>query len=138
MICSDDCDRGARSADVALEVLIRDQLSAHAVQEPSDLDGPPVRLPVEVAEKLGLALHELTLGAVLDGHDRIAATWSTTATHLTLIWRERARPGASSIGGETLRGEMLERMLAYDLRAAVTVAETDRERAVIIVLPLPA
>ncbi|AWN48456.1 hypothetical protein DK419_20590 [Methylobacterium terrae] len=125
-------------AGVALEVLIRDQLSAHVMPEPSELAGPPVRLPVEVAEKLGLALHELALGAVLDGHDRIAATWSTTATHLTLTWRERARPGACRIGGETLRGEMLERMLTYDLRAAVTVAETDRERDVVIVLPLPA
>ncbi|MGX7704110.1 PAS domain-containing protein [Methylobacterium sp. Gmos1] len=123
---------------VALEVLIRDELSAHALPEPSELSGPPVRLPVEVAEKLGLALHELVLGAVLDGHDRIAATWTTTPTHLALIWRERARPGAvAGSGGGTLRGEMLERMLAYDLRAVTTITETGRERQVVIVLPLP-
>lgn len=32
---------------------------------------------------------------------------------------------------------MLERMLAYDLRAVTTVTETGRERQVVIVLPLP-
>ncbi|MBE7249438.1 MAG: PAS domain-containing protein [Actinomycetospora chiangmaiensis] len=122
---------------VALDVLIRDELSAHALPEPSELSGPPVRLPVEVAEKLGLALHELVRGAVLDGHDRIAATWGKTATHLTLTWRERSRPGAARTGGETLRGEILERMLAYDLRAATTITETERDRSVVIVLPLP-
>ncbi|WP_238190187.1 PAS domain-containing protein [Methylobacterium frigidaeris] len=125
-------------AGVALEVLIRDELSAHALPEPSELTGPPVRLPVEVAEKLGLALHELVLSAVLDGHDRIAATWTTTPTHLALIWRERARRDATmESSGGTLRGEMLERMLAYDLHAAATVTETGRERQVIIVMPLP-
>ncbi|MET7242532.1 PAS domain-containing protein [Methylobacterium sp. EM32] len=124
---------------VALEVLIRDELSAHALPEPSELAGPPVRLPVEMAEKLGLALHELVLSAVLDGHDRIAATWTTTPTHLALIWRERARRGNAVMagGGGSLRGEMLERMLAYDLHAVTTVTETRHERQVVIVLPLP-
>lgn len=124
---------------VALEVLIRDELSAHALPEPSELGGPPVRLPVEMAEKLGLALHELVLSAVLDGHDRIAATWTTTPTHLTLLWRERARRGNAliEIGGGSLRGEMLERMLVYDLHAVTTVAETRHERQIAIVLPLP-
>ncbi len=156
---------------VALEVLIRDELSAHALPEPSALAGPPVRLPVEVAERLGLALHELVLGAVLDGHDQIAATWATTPTHLVLTWRERARRGAPAPralpddadrapssagrrdhgpdaapddgvaeccpGGGTLRGEMLERMLAYDLHAVTSVTESAGEREVIIGLPLP-
>jgi PAS domain S-box-containing protein len=124
---------------VALEVLIRDELSAHALPEPSELAGPPVRLPAEMAEKLGLALHELVLSAVLDGHDRIAATWTTTPTHLALIWRARARRGEASMAscGGSLRGEMLERMLAYDLHAVTTVTETGRERQVVIVLPLP-
>ncbi|WP_269153963.1 PAS domain-containing protein [Methylobacterium currus] len=155
---------------VALEVLIRDELSAHALPEPSVLAGPPVRLPVEVAERLGLALHELVLGAVLDGHDRIDATWTTTPTHLVLTWRERARrdaPASRALsdeaarapspagrhdhgpdsapddgvagcsGGGTLRGEMLERMLAYDLHAVTTITETGSEREVIIGLPLP-
>ncbi|NGM35650.1 PAS domain-containing protein [Methylobacterium sp. DB0501] len=122
---------------VALDVLIRDELSAHALPEPSELSGPPVRLPVEVAEKLGLALHELVRGAVLDRHDRIAASWSTTASHLTLTWRERSRPGPGLACGETLRAEMLERMLSYDLRAATTITETERDRSVVIVLPLP-
>lgn len=124
-------------AGVALEVLIRDELSAHALPEPCELAGPPVRLPVEVAEKLGLALHELVVSAVLDGHERIGATWTVTPDHLTLVWHERTRPGAPRTSGETLRGEMLERMLAYDLRATTVVTETGRERRVIIVLPLP-
>lgn len=122
---------------VALDVLIRDELSAHALPEPSELSGPSVRLPVEVAEKLGLALHELVRGAVLDSHDRIAVTWTATATHLTLTWRERSRPGVRGTGQGSLRGEILERMLTYDLRAATTVAETERDRSVVIVLPLP-
>ncbi|TNC11417.1 PAS domain S-box protein [Methylobacterium terricola] len=122
---------------VALDVLIRDELSAHALPEPSELSGPPVRLPVEVAEKLGLALHELVRGAVLNGHDRIAVTWSATATQLALTWRERARPGRGRTGDGALRGEILERMLAYDLRAATSISETERDRAFVIVLPLP-
>jgi PAS domain S-box-containing protein len=151
---------------VAQEVLIRDELSAHALPEPSVLAGPPVRLPVEVAERLGLALHELVLGAVLDGHDRITATWTTTPTHLVLTWRDasaarvlsdeaghasspagRHDHGADAApddgvtgycaGGGTLRGEMLERMLAYDLHAVTTITESGGERQVIIGLPLP-
>ncbi|MCF4123990.1 HWE histidine kinase domain-containing protein [Methylobacterium sp. SyP6R] len=124
-------------AGVALDVLIRDELSAHALPDPSELAGPPVRLPAEMAEKLGLALHELVLSAVLDGDDRIAATWTVATTHLVLTWRMRARPGAPAGGARTLSGEMLERMLAYDLRAVTTVTETGRERQVVIVLPLP-
>lgn len=127
---------------VALDVLIRDELSAHALPDPSELAGPPVRLPAETAEKLGLALHELVLSAVLDGDDRIAATWTATASHLVLTWRTRARLGAPADGGKilsarTMSAEMLERMLAYDLHAAATVTETGRERQVVIVLPLP-
>ncbi|TGD97143.1 HWE histidine kinase domain-containing protein [Methylobacterium nonmethylotrophicum] len=126
---------------VALEMLIRDELSAHALPEPRELSGPPVRLPAEMAEKLGLALHELVLGAVLDGHDRIAVTWTATPTHLTLAWCERAGPGATgnrggTRRGETLRGEMLERMLVYDLRATATVTDSLRERRIVILLPL--
>ena len=37
MICSDDCDRGARSADVALEVLIR---AYHALAVVYELSSP--------------------------------------------------------------------------------------------------
>ncbi|OAS24648.1 hypothetical protein A5481_13000 [Methylobacterium platani] len=133
-------------AGVALDVLIRNELSAHALPEPSEFAGPPLRLPAEMAEKLGLVLHELALGAALDGHDRIAVTWSAAATHLTVTWREGARPGARPVidatpqggmQGGALRGEMLERMLAYDLRATTTVAETGRERRIVIALPLP-
>ena len=122
---------------VALDVLIRDELSAHALPEPCELAGPQVRLSPEVAEKLGLALHELALGAVLDGHDRIAVTWVASPACLTLTWSERAGPGARRGDGGTLRNEMLERMLAYDLRATATVAQTGDERRIVVAVPLP-
>ncbi|QRE75351.1 PAS domain-containing protein [Methylobacterium aquaticum] len=124
-------------AGVALDVLIRDELSAHALPDPTELAGPPVRLPPETAEKLGLALHELVLGAVLDGDDRIAATWTVTPADLVLTWRTRARSGAPADGARTMSAEMLQRMLAYDLHAVTTVTEAGRERQVVIVLPLP-
>ncbi|GJD52593.1 hypothetical protein OPKNFCMD_5359 [Methylobacterium crusticola] len=128
-------------AGVALEVLIREELSANTVPEPASLDGPPVRLPVEMAEKLGLALHELVLGAILDGAlrgGRLSVTWAIEpADTLVLSWWERGPAQGRGGTGTGLQREMLERMLAYELKAKTVIWESPGERRVVISLPLP-
>ncbi|EIM27155.1 CheR family methyltransferase [Microvirga lotononidis] len=120
-----------RSADsvIDLEELVRDELLAHAVRddEKAHVDGPPVRLRTAVAEKLGLAIHELATnavkyGALAESGGHIDVTWIIEGVDgermLRLEWRETEVHVASAAPRRRGFGtELIERTLPYEIDA---------------------
>jgi two-component system CheB/CheR fusion protein len=110
-------------ARVDLASLIEDELVAHAAHEGDQVrvQGPPIALDAKTAERMSLAIHELTTNAVKHGaltsnRGRIEIRWSSDGSQLQLIWTEcgldldREVPGREGFGMELLR-----RSLPYDL-----------------------
>jgi PAS domain S-box-containing protein len=110
-------------ARVDLASLIKDELVAHATHEGDQvrLEGPPIALDAKMAERMSLAIHELTTNAVKHGaltsnRGRIEIRWSSDGSQLQLTWTEcgldldREVPGREGFGMELLR-----RSLPYDL-----------------------
>lgn len=124
-----------RSADakVDLTLLIEDELIAHATREGPQvqIDGPTVALEPKTAERLSLAIHELTTNAVKHGaligeSGRVEIRWRTVSReggeHLLLTWKES---GVELDGRQTSQDgfgmELLRYSLPYDLRAETKV-----------------
>ncbi len=128
-----------RSADggVDLRSLIDDELIAHAAHEGDDVhvSGPDVILDGKSAERLSLAIHELTTnavkhGALSGGLGKLSVQWERkgadgSGEQLVLRWNESEvdlsdRPAdADGFGMELLR-----RSLPYDLQAETEVELT--------------
>ncbi|WP_262297918.1 CheR family methyltransferase [Microvirga sesbaniae] len=139
-----------RTADagINLEELVRDELLAHAVRddEKAHVDGPPVRLQTPVAEKLGMAIHELATNAVkygalseADGH--IDITWRIEAVDgsrkLRLEWRESGvRVAASAPRRRGFGTELIERTLPYEVDATTELEFTPGGVRCVIEFPL--
>ena len=119
----------AADARASLREIIEDELLAHAAQEGAtvNLEGPDVLLETRLAERLSLAVHELTANAVKHGvlggrPGRLDVRWlveaSQTGRVLGLKWRESGlgrslrKPRKSGFGAE-----LLTRSLAYELNA---------------------
>jgi two-component system CheB/CheR fusion protein len=127
-----------RSADsvIDLEELVRDELLAHAVRddEKAHVDGPPVRLRTPVAEKLGLAIHELATnavkyGALSENNGHIEVAWSIEGIdgerRLKLEWRETGIRIASAAPRRRGFGtELIERTLPYEIDAETALEFT--------------
>ena len=82
-------------ATVDLASLIDDELVAHAAREGETItvDGPDVVLEPKTAERLSLAIHELTTnavkhGALMNGGGRIDVRWTSANDRLALSWTE--------------------------------------------------
>ncbi|WP_262028793.1 PAS domain S-box protein [Microvirga sp. Mcv34] len=120
-----------RSADsvIDLEELVRDELLAHAVRddEKAHVEGPPVRLRTVVADKLGLAIHELATNAVKYGAlsetgGHIDVTWTIEGGDgertLKLEWRETGiRIATAAPRRRGFGTELIERSLPYEIDA---------------------
>lgn len=121
------------AAGVELEQIVAEELLAYAAHEggPVRIGGPKVRLKPKSAETLGLAVHELATnsikyGALSDDDGKLTVAWTVDdrdgAAWLRLEWAEAAgvikgdRPQRRGFGTE-----LLERTLAYDLKAATTL-----------------
>ncbi len=119
------------ASGIDLATLVADELLACAAHEGGQvtIDGPPLRLHVQPAETLALALHELATNAVkfgalaaTEGH--IWITWQRRpgngVDRLALEWRETTgtvlEPGTGWRGFGT---EVLEKTLPYQLDATV-------------------
>ena len=117
------------NAVIDLEELVRDELLAHAVRddEKAHVEGPPVRLRTVVADKLGLAIHELATnavkyGALAESGGHIDVTWTIVTLdgerRLRLEWRETGVHVASAAPRRRGFGtELIERALPYEIGA---------------------
>jgi PAS domain S-box-containing protein len=121
-------------AGLDLTGLVADELLTYAAHEGEQvrIEGPAVRLQPKAAETLGLAVHELATNALKHGalsvpHGRIRVTWrvdnGAEMPRLVFEWKEsgvadravkRRRQGFGT--------DLLERTLAYELKAQVTQA----------------
>lgn len=115
---------------VDLDALLAEELLAHTAHEDGQvtLAGPPVKLRAATAATLGLAFHELALNAVIHGalstpSGRIAVRWEVEPARrdrpavLVLAWEESGGPPPPRERRRGFGTEMVERMLAYELRA---------------------
>ena len=80
---------------VSLQELVESQIGSFSPSDPDRIaiEGPPVRLNMQSAQILGMALHELSTNAVKYGAFRgeagaLRVEWTHGAEQLDLIWRE--------------------------------------------------
>ena len=124
-------------AKVDLASLIEDELVAHAAREGQQvrIDGPAISLEPRTAERLSLAIHELTTnavkhGALVNDRGRIEISWSKRSNgkgpELLMCWKETGVEVADEkIRREGFGMELLRRSLPYDL-SAETAVELER------------
>jgi PAS domain S-box-containing protein len=136
------------AAGLDLTQLVADELLACVAHEGEQVRivGPSVRLQSKAAETFGLAIHELATNAVKHGalvvpQGRIRVTWrvhnSTEVPRLVFEWKESGVPERAAKRRRRGFGtDLLERTLAYELKAKVAQAfEPDGLRCT-IELPL--
>jgi PAS domain S-box-containing protein len=135
-------------AGLNLETMILDELAAHAAREGEQVhvEGPPVRLAMKAAETLGLAFHEMATNAVKHGAlvtalGRVRVVWRIenvgVVPHLIIAWKESGPPVPP--GEPRRRGfgtELLERTLAYELKADVNLLFEPDGLFITILLPI--
>ena len=117
------------NATVDLASLIEDELVAYAAREGAQvrIKGPEVALEPKTAERLSLAIHELTTnavkhGALTDGKGRIRVGWTHDDDRLVLKWKESGVDhNGRKLEREGFGMELLKRSLPYDLQAETTV-----------------
>ena len=137
------------SQDVDLENLIRDELLSVGVSDERGvtLSGPDVTLRPQVAESLGLAIHELSINAVKYGAFKFPAAtvcieWAVDADEgsrprLTLTWTERGVPAVSVRPScQGFGSELIEEALPYRLGAQTSLEFRGGGVRCAIVLPL--
>jgi PAS domain S-box-containing protein len=112
----------------SLRELIQSQLAAYVndAQAQVKVDGPPIALKPEVAQNLGLALHELAVNAAKFGSlsvpgGLVSITWALRDGVLALEWRERSGPKVKVRRKKGFGSIVIERNLVRALDAKVDV-----------------
>lgn len=113
-----------------LENIIRDELRSFEFDERIEVAGPEVAVPHDVAEVLGLAIHELATNAIKfgalstsDARFRLIVKWTLSNGQLTLDWREKGVPVVASAPiGSGFGREFIEQGLPYQTGAVTTFA----------------
>jgi PAS domain S-box-containing protein len=110
----------------SLRELIQSQLAAYVgdARAQVKVDGPPVALKPEVAQNLGLALHELAVNAAKFGSlsvsgGQVSITWVLRDEVLALDWRERSGPKVKVRRKKGFGSMVIERNLVRALDAKV-------------------
>jgi PAS domain S-box-containing protein len=115
---------------IGLASIVEDELLAHAAREGDQvrISGPDILLDPKTAERLTLAIHELTTNAVKHGalatrSGRIDISWekarSSAGFELVFRWLESgAEHDGGSPGHEGFGMELLRRSLPYDVGGA--------------------
>lgn len=118
---------------VDLKSLIEDELVAHAAREGEQIhiEGAGLLLEAKAAERMSLAVHELTTnavkhGALADGKGRIRIVWTAVdgagGRELDLSWIESGLDlNGHKIKREGFGMELLRRSLPYDLNGTTRV-----------------
>ena len=115
---------------VGLEELIESQIAPFIPPGPGrvSLAGPPVRLNMQAAQILGMAIHELSTnaakyGAFGDGGGTLTVQWALSADRLDLTWREsvpHALTPSERVGfGTTVLKSMVGHALGADVERTV-------------------
>lgn len=123
-----------RSTDqkVDLRSLIDDELVAHATREGGQvhISGPPIALESKAAERLSLAIHELTTNAVKHGalrndQGRVRISWAQKPNggvpELQLNWNESGVEDVAPSDRQGFGMELLTRSLPYDVQGTAEV-----------------
>lgn len=136
------------NASISLESLVADELRAILAREGERvrISGPSVLLHYQAAEKFALAVHELATNALEYGalswpRGRIAVTWQLEGaeplTRLVFAWIETGVQGLSDVPERRGFGmDLLERTLAYELKAQTTIRFTPQGLCCRIDVPL--
>jgi two-component system CheB/CheR fusion protein len=133
---------------VSLITLIEDELVAHAAREGEQvsIEGPEIMLEVKTAERLSLAIHELTTNAVKHGaltsdKGRIRISWkrekATDGARLLLNWKESGVEVEENPEREGFGMELLLRSLPYDVQGETKVALHPHGLEFDLSMPLP-
>ena len=141
---------GTRDGEISFELLLREELLAQTILDGDDvsLEGMDVAIPLEQAEALGLAIHELAVNAVKFGPfggqgGSLSVRWwvegGADALALNIDWRERcAFPVAAARPAKTGFGfTYLERALPFQLNAETVLEFGPRGLNCQISVPLP-
>ena len=128
---------------VDLKELIVGQLGPFEPEDQSRLllEGLPVRLNMQAAQILGMAIHELATNAVKYGAFRrengtLLVTWSRSGEALHLLWRETVTPFTPPSERRGFGTTVLESMVGRSLEA--TVERIVREDGLDWVFDIPA
>lgn len=110
--------------------ILRLEMEAHSASAPKvSMRGPHVPLGYDAAQTMCLALHELTTNAVKYGalkasDGKLDISWHLDgdgeASRLSFLWKERGVPRAAGPVGTGFGRELIERALAFTLRATVS------------------
>lgn len=120
-----------RNADARIDLtsLIEDELIAHAAREGRHIriSGPEITLAPKAAERMSLAIHELTTNAVKHGalsgcHGHIDIRWTAESNgRLILRWKEWGAGINPELKRRGFGMELLLHSLPYDLQATTTL-----------------
>jgi two-component sensor histidine kinase len=107
------------------------------------IEGPPVKLPPDTAQTLGLAFHELTMNAARHGSlsvpgGRLAVLWTRRDETVALEWRESSGPRVTPPSRTGFGRLLLERLVAASLNGSVTADFRPEGLVVRIEFPAPA
>jgi two-component sensor histidine kinase len=110
---------------VDLRELINGQLEPFKPEDPArlTLDGPPVRLNMQAAQIIGMAIHELSTNAVKYGayrrDGRLTVRWASENGALRLNWRETSADFTPPSDRRGFGTTVLESMVGRSLGAVV-------------------
>ena len=111
---------------VALEELVESQIAPFSPPDSGrvSLAGPPVRLNMQAAQILGMAVHELSTnaakyGAFGESGGTLTVQWSLTEDRLNFIWRETVPHGMSASERVGFGTTVLKSMVGHSLGADV-------------------
>jgi two-component system CheB/CheR fusion protein len=134
----------AGSAD--LEMMVHDELQTAQADndERVSAGGPPVHLPLDVAQLVGLALHELATNSIKFGvlsstseRAKLFIEWSIDAGTLRICWRET---GVSIVSRAPIRfgfgRELIENAMPYQLGAVTEFDASPGKFSCLIELPI--
>ena len=140
---------GSMDDHIDLGDIIRLELQAvGAADERVSVSGPPVALGFELVQTFGLALHELATnaikyGALRESQGKLEVRWSIQTNGesiptLLLNWKESGVPKLSKPARKGFGRDLIERALAYTLRAKTKLSFGEDGVLCRIELPLPA
>jgi two-component sensor histidine kinase len=132
---------------VDLEYLVVEELLGYNAREGEQLrvSGPPVRFQPKAAETFALAIHELATNAIKYGalsqpSGRVDVSWcvddARDPTRLIFDWQERGGPDVAPPRRKGFGTELLERTMAFELKAESTLTFDASGFRCIIAIPL--